>query len=112
MNKARNDARSDSVWSKIVSATKANDVTDDPELSRPQKIFPSALMNLQMSSFVQRSWKYVQYSYIFEVLDSIISGLSNRFEPDATAVRLTSIENHLIGKRKDFDYIARPYKDL
>ena len=30
---ARNDARFDSVWSGVLSATEANDVIDDPELS-------------------------------------------------------------------------------
>ena len=30
---ARNDARSDSVWSGILSATEANNVIDDPEFS-------------------------------------------------------------------------------
>ena len=32
---ATNDARSDSVWSGISNVTQANDVIDDPELSRP-----------------------------------------------------------------------------
>ena len=45
------------------------------------------------------------------MLDFVISGLSDRFELDATAVHLTNIENFLTGKRKDFDYIARTYKD-
>ena len=35
-----------------------------------------------------------------EVLDSVISGLSDRVEPDATAVHLTNIENFLIGQRE------------
>ena len=45
------------------------------------------------------------------MLDLIISGFSDRFEPDATAVHLTNIENFLIGKSKDSDYIARTYED-
>ena len=36
----------------------------------------------------------------YEVVDSVISGLSDRFEPDATAVHLTNIENFLIGQRE------------
>ena len=35
-----------------------------------------------------------------EVLDSVISGLSDRFEPDATTVHITNIENFLIGQRE------------
>ena len=37
---ARNDARVDGVglWSGILSNTEANDVIDDPDLSRPRKV--------------------------------------------------------------------------
>ena len=35
---ARSFARFDSVWSGILSATEANDVIDDPDFSRPQKV--------------------------------------------------------------------------
>ena len=35
---AKNDARFDSVWSGVFSATEANDVIDDPQLSRPRKV--------------------------------------------------------------------------
>ena len=36
--RARSDARFDSVWSGILSATEANDVIHDPKLSRPRKV--------------------------------------------------------------------------
>ena len=48
--------------------------------------------------------------FYYEGLDSVISGLSIRFEPDATAVHLAHIENFLVDKHKDSDYIARAYK--
>ena len=35
---ARNDARFDSAWSGILSATEAKAVIDEPELSRPRKV--------------------------------------------------------------------------
>ena len=38
VTRARNDARFDSVWSGILSATGANGVINDPELSRPRKV--------------------------------------------------------------------------
>ena len=41
----------------------------------------------------------------------VISGLSDGFESGATAVYLPNIENCLIGKRKDSNYIARTYTD-
>ena len=37
-------------------------------------------------------------------------GSNDGFEPDAIAVHSTSIENFLVGKPKDSDYLARPYK--
>ena len=45
------------------------------------------------------------------MLDFVISGLSDRFEPDATAVHLANIENFLIGERENSDHIARTDKD-
>ena len=55
-------------------------------------------MNLQMPFFMQRP-KIIIDNY-YEVLDSAISGLSDRFEPDATAVHLTNVENLLTGQRE------------
>ena len=45
------------------------------------------------------------------MLNSVISGLSDCFEPDATAVHLTNVKNFLIGKHKDSDYTAHTYKN-
>ena len=61
---ARNDARSDSVWSGILSATEANDVIDDPEFSRLRKV----LRHLNESSngffHVEDKDNYRQFQYI------------------------------------------------
>ena len=91
---ARNDARFVSVWSEILSATEANDVIDDPELSRPRKV----LRRLDESSnaFFRAEAKDNYRQLYYEVLDFVISGLNDRFEPDA--VHLTNVENFLIGQ--------------
>ena len=52
-----------------------------------------------MPSFMQRPKINYRQLY-YEVLDSVISGLNDRFEPGATAVYLTNIENFLIGQRE------------
>ena len=92
-----------------MSATEANDVIDDPELSRPRKV----LRRLDESStaFFHAEAKHNYRQLCYEVLDSVITEFSDRFEPDATAVHLTNKENFLIGQREDSDYIARAYKD-
>ena len=81
-----------------MTATEANDVIDDPALSRPRKV----LQRLDESSnaFFYAETKDNHRQLYYEVLDSAISGLSDRFEPDATAVHLTNIENFLIGQRE------------
>ena len=81
-----------------MNATKANNVIDDPELSRLRKI----LRRLDESSntFFHAEAKDNYRQLYYEVLDSVVSGLSDRFEPDATAVHLTNIENSLIGQRE------------
>ena len=62
ITRARNDARFDSVWSGILSATEANDVINDPELSRPRKV----LRRLDESSnaFFHAEPKIIIDSYI------------------------------------------------
>ena len=82
----RNDARFDSVWSGIFSATGAKDVIDDPELSRPRKL-PQQL-DESSNAFFQAETKDNYRQLYYEVLDSVISGLSDHFKPDATAVHL------------------------
>ena len=98
ITRARNDARFDSVWSGISSATEANDVINNPELSRPRKI----LRRLDKSSnaFFHAEAKDNYRQLYYEVLDFVISGSSDRFEPDPTVVHLTNIENSLIGQRE------------
>ena len=66
--------------------------------SRPRKV----LRRLDESSnaFFHAEAKDNYRQLYYEVLDSVISGLSDRFEPDATAVHLTNIENFLIGQRE------------
>ena len=95
---ARNEGRFDSVWSGILSATEANDVINDSELSRPRKV----LRRLDESSnaFFHAEAKDNYRQLYYEVLDSVISGLSDRFEPDATTVHLTNIENFFIDQRE------------
>ena len=67
-----------------MSATEKNDVINDPELSRPRKV----LRRLDESSniFFHAEAKDIYRQLYYEELDSVISGLNNRFEPDATAV--------------------------
>ena len=95
---ARNEARFDSVWSGILTAIEANDVIDDPELSRPRKV-PRRL-NEYSNVFFHAEAKDNYRQLYYEELESVISGLSDRFEPGATAVHSTNIENFLIGQRK------------
>ena len=61
--------------------------------------FSDGLMNIQMPFFMQRPKINYRQLY-YEVLDSVISGLNDRFESGATAVYLTNIENFLIGQRE------------
>ena len=60
--------------------------------------FSDDLMNLQMSSFMQRPMIIRQLHY--EGMDSVISGSSVCVKPDATAVHLTSKENFSLANVK------------
>ena len=71
---------------------------NDPELSRPRKVLRRLHESLNAFFHAEAKENYRQLYY--KVLDSVISGLSDRFEPDATAVYLTYIENFLVGQRE------------
>ena len=66
------------------------------QICQDHEKFSDGLMNLQMPSFMQRP-KVIIDSFITKCW---ISGLSDRFEPGATAAHLTNIENFLIGQRE------------
>ena len=85
--------------------TKAKGVIDDPELPRPRKVSPP--LDESSNAFFHAEAKDNYRQLYYKVLDFLISGSSDRVEPDATAVHLTNIENFLVGKRKDSDYNAR-----
>ena len=67
-------------------------------MSRPRKVLRR--VDEYSAAFFHAEAKDNNRQLYYEVLDSIISGLSDRFEPDATAVHLTNIENFLIGQRE------------
>ena len=66
--------------------------------SRPRKVLRR--LDESPNAFFHAEAKDNYRQLYYEVLDSVISGLSDRFEPDATAVHLTNIENFLIGQRE------------
>ena len=71
---------------------------NDPELSRTRKALPQ--LDESSNAFFHAEAKDDYRQLYYAVLDFVISGLNDRFEPDATAVHLTYIENFLIGQRE------------
>ena len=61
-----------------------NDVIDDPDLSRLRKVLRR--LDEYSNAFFHAEAKDSYRQLYYEVLDSVISGLSDRFEPDATTV--------------------------
>ena len=45
----------------------------------------------------------------FALMDSVMMGLTERFEPDKSSRHLTQVENFLLGKEKDVDDIVQHY---
>ena len=45
----------------------------------------------------------------FTVIDSVMVGLTDRFEPDETSRHLSRVEDFLLGKEKDVHYIVEHY---
>ena len=82
-----------------MSGTEANDVIDNPDLSRPRKVprRPDESLNAFFHAEVKDNYRQLYY----EERNFVISGSSDRVEPDATAVHLTNREIFLVGKRKD-----------
>ena len=47
----------------------------------------------------------------FHILDRVLVGLTERFEPDETSRHLSRVEYFLLGKGKEVNYIAEHYRD-
>ena len=62
----------------------ANDVIDDPQLLVPRKVFRQ--LDEYSNAFFNAEAKDNYRQLYCEVLDFVVSGLCDRFEPDATVV--------------------------
>ena len=107
---ARTDARFGCLWQAIVASAEINESIDGPRLPRLRKV-PVRLDDNAESVFFSRTAKDAYRQMYFSVLDSVLLGVSDRLEPDETAVHCRRIERFLIGKEANSDYISQHYAD-
>ena len=107
---ARTDAIFGSIWGAVVASVDLNESIDASPLQRLRKI-PLRIDDNVESVLFPRSMRDVYHQMYFSVLDNALVGITDRFEPDETAVHFRNIERFLIGKDIDSNYISQHYAD-
>ena len=84
---------------------------EEPELPRQKRIPRRLNDSAAGESFgVPTPEEFYRIKY-FTILDTVSMGLNERFEPDETSHHLTQVEDFLLGKQLDADYIVQHYRE-
>ena len=107
---ARTDARFSILWQTIVASAHLNESIDEPRLPRQRKV-PRTLDDNARSAVIPQTAKDEHRQLYFSLLDSVLVGLTDRFEPDETAIHFRKIESFILGREIKPDYISQHYVD-
>ena len=107
---ARTDARFSILWQTIVASAHLNESIDEPRLPRQRKV-PRTLDGNAQSAVIPQTAKDAHRQLYFSLLDSVLVGLTDRFEPDETAIHFRKIQSFILGREIKPDYISQHYVD-
>eukprot|EP00794_Sanderia_malayensis_P010290 gene10290-11350_t len=107
---ARIDARFPILWQAIETSADLNESIDEPQLPTQRKV-PRRLDDNAQSAFVPQTAKDAHRQLYFSLLDSVFFGLTDRFEPNETAIHFRKIESFILGREISPDYISQHYVD-
>ena len=88
----------------------SSDLQGKPKLPKQQRI-PRMLDDGAGVPFVASTPQEFYRIKYFTILDSVLVGLTERFEPDDTSRPLTRVEHFLLGKEVEFNYIVQHYQE-
>jgi hypothetical protein len=86
------------------------DLIEEPHLPRQQRI-PRRLEDGAGTSFIPSTPQEFYKIKYFTILDILLARLTARFEPDETCRHLTGVEDFLLGKEVDVNYIVQHYRE-
>ena len=107
---ARTDARFSILWQTIVASAHLNESIDEPRLPRQRKV-PRTLDDNAQAAVIPQTAKDAHRQLYFSLLDSVLVGLTDRFEPDETAIHFRKIESFILGREIKPDYSSQHYVD-
>eukprot|EP00795_Rhopilema_esculentum_P009559 gene9559-17307_t len=107
---ARTDARFSILWQAILASAELNESIDEPQLPRQRKM-PRRLDENAQSAFIPQTAKDAHRQLYFFSLDSVLFGLTDRFEPNETAIHFKKIEGFILGREISPDYFSEHYVD-
>ena len=107
---AKTDASFSIVLQAIVASAELNESIDEPQLPRQRKV-PRRLDENAQSAFIPQTAKDAHRQLYFSLLDSVLVGHTDRFEPNKTAIHFRKIESFILGREISPDYISEHYVD-
>ena len=110
VSNARNEDHFSNIWHASQSVLTLTDLIKNPKLSK-QKRIPRRLDDGAGVSFVPSTPQEFYRIKYFTILDSVLVGLTERFEPDETSRQLTRVEHFLLGKEVEVNYIVQHYRE-
>ena len=110
VSNARNEDHFSNIWHASQSVLPLTDLIEEPQLPR-QQIIPRRLDDEAGVPFVPSTPQEFYRIKYFTILDSVLVGLTERFEPDETSQHLTQVEDFLLGKEVEANYIVQHYRE-
>ena len=110
VSNARNEDHFSNIWHASQSVLTLTDLIKKPKLPKQQRI-PRRLDDGAGVSFVPSTPQEFYRIKYFTILDSVLVGLTERFEPDETSRQLTRVEHFLLGKEVEVNYIVQHYRE-
>ena len=94
----------------ILHAVASNASIKEPKLPRQHKVPRRIDEGTEASFFPATAQDLYRHKY-FTILDGVLVGLNDRFEPDKTSEHLKKVEQFLIGEEKSVEYIKEHYHE-
>ena len=110
VSNARKESYFSNIWQASQNILTVNDLIEEPSLPRQRKV-PKRIDDGAGVPFVASTPEEFYKVKYFHILDSVLVGLTERFEPDETSRHLSRVEDFLLGKEKEVNYIVEHYRD-
>lgn len=110
VSNSRNENHFSNIWHASQSVLTLTDLIEKPQLPRQQRV-PRRIDDGNGEPYVPSTLQEFYKIKYFTILDNVLVGLTERFEPDETSQRLSRVEDFLLGKETEVSYIVQHYRE-